>query len=121
MDSEKRRHGEASPQRPGRAVEKKKEKEDVGNVEKEIRQMMTACLQAIELYICHVGNPGKGMPISRMKMGKRPNDVRYRQAGIHLGVIVNVIVVVDINKQIVLDRPIDGQGQACQYNGGDSF
>ena len=115
MQREERRHESARPEGLGHAAEDEKKEEGVGDVKKNVHQVMPPRIQSQKLDIQHVGKPRHGMPIGRMAGGQCPFQAFHRKSRLDMGVFGYVQVIIVIDELMGSHLPEDGQG----HNGQD--
>src|ERR1051325_7909322 len=69
--------------------------------------MMSPRLNTIKLAIQHMRDRGKGMPIARMHMGERPLNPIEPEATGDFWILVNVLLIVVIDKLVPNRLPKD--------------
>ena len=88
--------------------ENEKEQNRIGRVQQQAGGVMPARVQAEELAIEHVREPGERMPVGGPRGHKRPPDVLRRQSAPHMRIFRDVILVV-LGDEIVFERGREGQ------------
>jgi len=79
-------------------------------MEGDVDQVRATWIEAEELAIGHVGEPGKRMPVVGLPVYERPCESAPGEAGLDVLIFVNVVVVV-IGHELVMARgPINSEG-----------
>ncbi len=73
MEGKKSGNKAASPQGPGHPLQYEKQEQRVEQVKKDIGQVMSLGIQAIELVVQHVGQPGQRMSVGYMGRSESPD------------------------------------------------
>src|SRR5439155_21336945 len=73
VQGEERSYESAAPKGARHLLEEEKQDQSVGQVEEEVDQVMGAGTQAEKLDVKHVGDPGQGVPIRRVRRGESPD------------------------------------------------
>ncbi len=121
MEREKRRHKSATPECPGHPVKDQKEQERAGDMEEDIDEMHAARVDAEQVDVQHVGEPGQRMPVARINGCEGPLGAVDRQSGQNMPVFNNVHFVVEIDKIEVIDLPEDREGHNSQDKADNGF
>src|SRR3954451_16124734 len=98
MDGEECRDESASPQRSGQFPQSEKQNDCRQAVQQNIREMMPARVESVDLAVGHVRNRGQRMPVIRMHMSEGPENSVEAQTIYDDRIIVDVIVVVIIQE-----------------------
>ncbi|MGA3265987.1 MAG: hypothetical protein ABSE16_04100 [Verrucomicrobiota bacterium] len=85
-----------------------------------VRQMMGARIQAVQLAIEHVGPPSDGMPVAGVTGLKTPNQTRNAPARVNAIVFGYVIQVVVIEEVKTGRRRIEGYSAQAQGKANES-
>ena len=101
----------ARPEGAGKAPKQCHEQQGIDDVEDDIDQVVPSRIQAEELYVHHMRDPGEGVPVVGMMGGEGPDDIVEREAGSYLGVFRDVLVVVEVDEGVTADLPVNRQGQ----------
>ena len=115
MQREQRRHDRtrpdtASPARTaGCATQKPKNQHDIRTMEQRIHEQMPARVQAEQLTVDHVRDPGQRMPVRGVKTGERLRDTGQGQAAIYHRVFGDVIGIIEIDKLMTDHLPVNRQ------------
>ncbi len=72
----------------------------------QVHEMMCACVETEKLTVDHMRNPRHRMPIGGVAFCKCPDDVSFREAACYVGIIIDIFIIVKINKIMFLDRPV---------------
>jgi hypothetical protein len=91
-------------------VKDEEEQERIGEMEQEVNEMMPSRLRPEELYVCHVGDPGQGMPVCGMAGGECPYDALHGKAVLYVPVLGDVERIIEINERAVRDLPESHKG-----------
>ena len=84
-----------------RQPEQKREKQRrVHRVKQDADEVVCAGIQAEELAVGHVRNPGERMPVAGVKGGERPAEVRPVQAVFDERIFGDVVGVVIVDKRV---------------------
>ena len=78
-----------------------------------------AGIDAEELAVGHVGEPGERMPIAGVLVDERPGDAGAGETVGDVAVFVDVIVVIVDDEIEVVDGPIDGKGDGGKEESGE--
>jgi hypothetical protein len=81
----------------------------VGSVEEQVGEVMPRGVQSVDLAIQHVGKPGQGMPVARVKRCERPHDALGGQTALHHRVLEYIRAVVDSDKSMTHDLKVHGK------------
>ena len=103
MHGENDRHKSAAPQRAGHLLQRNKEEDDRDSVEQQIRKVVPACLQSVQLAVQHVCDCRQRMPVLRMDVSERRGNVREVDAAGDPGVLIHVARIIVVN-EIVPER-----------------
>jgi len=101
----------ARPEGAGEEPKQRHEQQGIDNMEGDIDQMVPPRIQAEDLYVHHMGDPGEGVPVVGMMGGKGPGDIVEREAGPYMGVFRDVFVVVEVDEGVMADLPVNRYGQ----------
>jgi hypothetical protein len=72
-------------------------------------------VDAEELAVGHVAEPGDRMPVGVVKGREGPADAVDRQAALHQGVAGDVLWIVEHDKVVNRDRHVDGRDGDQQH------
>ena len=109
VQGEKSGNEDTAPLSCGNPIQEQEEQERVGNVKEEIGKVMTSRVQAIEVIIYHVGNPGKGMPTTKVTRSESPTDTVPGHPDLNMKVLGDVIVVIKVDELVMGNGPIAEQ------------
>src|SRR5882724_2123936 len=112
MDRENRGHESAPPERARHLPEDKKEQRRGQGMNEDVGEMMAGWIEAVELRIHHVRNPGERMPVAGMDMAERPPDSIPTEPAIDPRVFEDVIAVVEID-EVVAERLSEDEPDEC--------
>jgi len=98
MESEQAGYESGAPKRTSHPLQEQKQEHGIDNMERQVGEVRRAGIQPEQLDIEHVGHPGQGMPIAGVVGGEGPECARPGQAGLHLWVLGDVILVVEIEE-----------------------
>ena len=70
MDGEHGRHEGAGPETAGHPPQDQEQQDRRGGVQQDVGQVVSAGVQAVELAVQHVGEPGQRMPVAGMAVVK---------------------------------------------------
>ena len=88
MDGKEGRHEGAGPEIAGHLPQDQEQQDGAGGVQQDIGQVVPAgVIQAVELAIQHVGEPGQRVPVAGMKVRKGPGDPLGSETACDLRVI----------------------------------
>ena len=116
MQSEKRGDREAAPSQARGTLQNQKQEHRVGGMEKHVDGVLTRRVQAENLAIESMREPGDRVPVRRFRGLKSPNHGVPAESGTDLGIVGNVNRVVVIEKGSAGDRVIErerGQERAA--------
>src|ERR1700719_3292715 len=108
MNSEKRRHEHAAPERARHLPEDEEKENRVRRVEQHIGEVMPARAEAVELAVQHVGKPGERVPVRRVRLGERPDNSFARQPAKDLRILIHIRAVIEID-ELVMNRLAENQ------------
>ncbi len=77
--------------------------------------------QSEKLTIEHVRNRCERMPVVRMNVRERPDDILPRHAALDLTILADVARIVIINKAVLQSLAEDGPGDRDQYRADRDF
>ena len=119
MHGEDRRHQRARPYLPGHPPQDEKQEQGRGGVQQHVGQMASGGTGTIKLAVRHERQPRQRVPVGGMALGERPSDPGGAQAVGNLRIIVNVQVVVEVDKVEVSrlreDQPDRQQKKAADH------
>ena len=122
MHGEDGGHKSAAPQRACHLLQRNKEKDDRDSVEQQIRKVVPACLQSVQLAVQHVCDCRQRMPVFGMNMSECPSDVRDVNAARDSGVLIDVARIVVVNEIVPECLTKNRPRKSCQSNAdADSF
>ena len=107
VHGEERRHGRAAPGGPGRRPQELEQEQGVREVEERAHQMVATGVEAEELDVEHVREPGEGVPVEGVE-AEGPADPVGAEPPQHLGVVGQVLRVVDVD---------EGEGRGLRVHG----
>ena len=103
MDGEHCRHESARPETAGHLPQNQEEQNRHGRVQHYIGRVMPGgVLRSVEFAVECMGKPGQRVPIAGVESGERPGDAFAAQSVRHVGIVVDVGIVVEVD-EIVLD------------------
>jgi hypothetical protein len=103
-------------------LQRNKEKDDRDSVEQQIRKVVTACLQSVQLAVQHVCDRRQRVPVFGMNMSECPSDVREVNATRDSGVLIDVARIVVVNEIVPDCLTKNRPRKSCQSNAdADSF
>jgi hypothetical protein len=108
----------APPDRARQSVKQDKKQSTIDAMKQDVDEVMCSGIQAEELAIEHVGQPGDRVPIKRMSIDERPNDSPPGQTGADSWIVEDVIVIVVLNEVEVSSGPIEKARQQRQEDRG---
>ena len=76
--------------------------------------MMPGGIQPVELAIEHVGDPGQRMPVVGIASGESPGHSSHRQSWRDLRVVIDIGIIVEIEKPVPEGFAKRGQNGPCQ-------
>ena len=111
MKGKEERHGGALPEGLRHPVQEKEEQQRVCDVKKQADQMMTCRVHSEELDIQLMGKPRKRVPVAGMGRGESPGQIACREAPSHVGILGDVLLIVEVDEIVAADLPEDGKRQ----------
>ncbi len=114
MQRKERGDDGAAPEKAGGGAEQVKKKNDIERMKRKAGGMMSGGMQAEELDVGHVGDPGERMPVGHDGGAERPDDVVEREAGLQKAILGNVAVVVVIDETVGEGGPVGKDGDRDQ-------
>jgi hypothetical protein len=109
----------AAPVRAGHLLEQAKEQQRVEGVEKKIGGMVSGGVEAVELAIEHVGEPGQRMPVAGVAGGKSPTPALQAETALDHEVLSHIVRVVEVKELAVADLPVGAYGGDREQNAED--
>ena len=108
MNGEDRRHPRAGPDCPSHALQRQEQENRRDGVEEHVGQMMAGGLQAIELAVEHVREPGQRVPVSGLEGSDCRDNPVFGQAPPNMLVFVDVVIVVEADEVVAAGLAKDG-------------
>ena len=96
-----------SPLVARRASQKRKEQERVGNVQKDIGEVIAARDRAENGRVEHPRQPCQRDPVAVVEFGKAPNQVSQREARLNVGAAAHFNRVIDGHESELARLPVD--------------
>ncbi len=113
MHGEQRCHQRAGPETAGHLPEDQEQHDGRGGVQQDIGPMVPAGAEPIELAVQLMRETGERMPVRTMAVGKDPGDAGDRQPVRHVGILINVFVIIIVD-ELVADRLAEDQSHRQQ-------
>ena len=86
-------------------------------MKKKASGMVSPWMQAEELDIGHMGNPGDWMPVGHNGRPESPGGIRGRQTRLNMDILQDIAVVVVMEEPIRKRRPVGKQSYGDQKKG----
>ena len=118
MKREKRGRERARPARPGHPLQDPEEQDAVCGVQEQARQMMEARVQAEELAIEHVREPGQRVPVGRVAGREGPPHPLETEPRSDVEIFDDVLRIV-VEDELVAANPSEGSEHADADEAGD--
>ena len=106
----------AAAERAGHSLKESKYQERVEGVEKKIGGMVSGWLEAEELAIEHVGEPGQRMPVAGVAGGESPTPAVQAETAPDHEVLGHIVRVVEVEELAVADQPVNAYGGDREKN-----
>ena len=114
MPREERGHYEARPEGTGGGAQEDEEQHRSERVQQDAPEVMAARVEAEELDVDHVGDPGERLPVEVADVGEGPREPLAREPPQHVLVLRHVARVVVVDEVPEEGAPVDGEGDADQ-------
>lgn len=103
-------HQCTAPPRPGHAKQNQEEQNSVGGVKGDIGQVVRLGIQAPKMDVRHVRNPSHWVPVTRPGMAKGPDYSLQGYAVLEMGILRDIVFIIEINELIMGHRTVQGEG-----------
>ena len=121
MQSEERSHHQAAPSQARSTLQNQKQKHRIRRMEKDVDDMGALRVQAENLAIESMREPGDRVPVRRFRSMKSPNEGVPGESGTNLGIIGDIYDVVKIEKRSARDRVIECNRRQNQQQAENQF
>ena len=81
--------------------------------------MVPGRVQTIELAVHHMRDPGQRMPVAGVAALEGPEQAGPGQPGFDVGIIADVVGVIEVNELVASDRPISDPGRQDEQGAND--
>jgi hypothetical protein len=108
----------APPHGTGHPIQHQQQKEGVREMQRQARQMMPARIQAEELHVDHVRDPGHRSARRVVGMPKCPGKVVEREPARDVRVVDDEFAIVEVDELRVSYRCVDEDRQCSQRHSG---
>jgi len=80
--------------------------------------MMTACVETENLAVQGMRQPRQRMPVRLLRCAESPCDILPAQSRVHMGIVDDVVEIIQINIGMCDHRKIDddGENEQCDAN-----
>ena len=111
----------ARPERPRGRAQPPEQQDRVGEVQQQVRQVVTPGVQAVELGIEHQGEPRQRVPVGPLETGPRPMPALPRQAVGDVRVFKDVAGIVEADERKAEGLTVDRQTGRDQHEDDQQF
>ena len=111
MHREQGRDERAPPQPSRHPPQDQEQQRRVRQVEQHVHPVMPPGVQAEQLHVGHVRNPGQGMPVRRFERRERPGNTLLRQASLDVKIFPDILTVIVVDERKASHLPENKKDQ----------
>jgi hypothetical protein len=109
MKGKEKSHGCTLPQGLRHPVQDQEEQQCICQMEEQADQVMTRRVHPEDLDIQLMGKPCQRVPVAGMGRGESPGQIACREAPSHVGVLGDVLFIVEVDEIVAGNLPEDGK------------
>ncbi len=109
VQGKQRGHAQTAPGKSGRPLQQQKKEHSIGRMQQKIYVVMAGGIEAKELAVQGVRQPGQRMPVSVAKGGERPLHGIPCQAAMDLGIFQDIRRVIKVDELVMDDGTVESE------------